>query len=385
MKNKYINTLFLIFIISLPFSWANVGSMSIYRIVTIVTFGVWLVYHRFQIPIPNGINRKLFNAWILYAGYTIIAYLLLPSDTNTLFGMILLVLISLIFFSTKAETTTHKYIDYTWIIVGYFFVMLFILGRTSQVGWGTRQTLTILGTKTDPNEFASFFIVALSITLNYFLCEKGVFSKIVLSVLLVSGTYVVLMSGSRGALISLVVALLVTFLSVKKKSLQTIVLTVIAALVIMMVLPKYILPLIPTDTLSRLSIEALMNDNGSGRSDIWRAALQAFTNANPIRWLIGYGYGGLKVTTWIGTTGTMHNQYIQQLIAYGVIGFVLYIRLIITAYKSMNVCFRRYRGAFIGILVMGLTITMGPSYKILWILLFLLGVTVEDTAYDEDK
>ena len=56
-----------------------------------------------------------------------------------------------------------------------------------------------------------------------------------------------------------------------------------------------------------------------------------------------------------------------------------------TAYKSMNVCFRRYRGAFIGILVMGLTITMGPSYKILWILLFLLGVTVEDTAYDEDK
>lgn len=386
MKSKYFDKLFLIFIISLPFSWANIGLMSIYRIITIVCFGIWLVNNHFRIRIlPNNNNIVFFRSWIGYAGYSIAAYILFPSNTNVIFGMILLVMISLIFFSTEIEEEDHKYLDYLWMIAGLFFVVLFISGRTSQVGWGTRQTITILGTKTDANEFASFFVISLPIALHYFICKNGFFNKLLSSVLLISGTYVVLMTGSRGALLSLVVALLVTLFISKKFTARNTVFIILLALTLVFIIPNYIMPLIPKATLSRLSLESMMNGNSTGRSDIWRAALDKYASGNPIRWVFGYGYWGLSVTTWTGTTGTMHNQYLQQLIAYGVIGLVLYVNLLFRAYRRLNLGFNRYKGAFIGILFMGLTITMGPSYKMLWILLFMAGITSKEVENENGR
>lgn len=382
VKSKYSNLLFLVFIISLPFSWANIGSMSIYRVITIVCFGIWIVSKHFRIPIPSNDNRKLFFAWVYYAGYSIVAYILYPSNTNVIFGMILLVMISLIFFSTEIEDSINKYIDYMWMIAGLFFVVLFVFGKTSQVGWGTRQTLTILGTSTDANEFASFFVISLSVALYYFICEKGLVNRILSGALLISGLYVVLMSGSRGALLSLVVALIITLVSSKKLSAGNIIFIICLAIALVFIVPKYILPLIPKDTLSRLTVEALKNDNGSGRSDIWFAALKAFAEGSPLRWIFGYGYWGLSVTTWVGTTGTMHNQFVQQLIAYGGIGLILYTVLMINTYKRLKCNYKRYVGAFLGILCMGLTLSMGPSYKMLWILIFMSGISIKSSEND---
>ena len=375
MRLNRFDCLILAFIISLPLSWTNFGSMSVYRMVTIVCFQLWLYFRLFSFPVPSKDNRKLFISWIAYAGYCIIAYVLYPSNASVVFGMILLVMISLIFFSSQIDINMHKYIDYMWMIAGLFFEIFFLFGKTAQLGWGTRQTLVIFGTSTDANEFASFFVIALSIALYYLICEKKIIIRVLSGVLFVLGIYVVLMSGSRGALLSLIVALLFTLFGSKKFSIGNIILIIVIVFALVVILPTYILPLIPKETLSRLTLDALQSDNGSGRSDIWLAALEIFIHDSPFRWIFGYGYWGLYVTTWVGTTGTMHNQYVQQLIAYGIIGLFLYLNLIINAYKRINCGLKRYKGAFIGILFMGLTLSMGPSYKMLWILLFMAGIT----------
>ena len=112
MKNKYINALFLIFIVALPFSWANIGSMSIYRLVTIIVFLVWLMHRRFIIPIPvENDRRKLFFAWIYYVGYSILTIVLCPASVNVVFGMILLLMISFIFFSSSVDAILSKYMN----------------------------------------------------------------------------------------------------------------------------------------------------------------------------------------------------------------------------------------------------------------------------------
>ena len=54
-----------------------------------------------------------------------------------------------------------------------------------------------------------------------------------------------------------------------------------------------------------------------------------------------------------------------------IVGFLLYIRLLFVVFKEYIRNKSDYIGCFLGIMVMSLTITMGPSYKILWIILMI--------------
>ena len=378
MKSKYLNALFLIFIVALPFSWASVGSMSIYRIVTLFVFAVWITLKNLKIPIPVDERKKYFFAWVAYVGYAICAIILYPSNTNVFFGMILLFMISLIFFSTKIDYEAAKYIDDMWLAAAIFFVLLFLSGGSGQVGeWGARKSLVILGTPTDANEFSSFFIVALPIALYQFLNEKGLIKKVVCAVILVAGLYIVLMAGSRAALLSLIIALVITVCMVNRPSPKTILFLFVIGGLSLILLPRYILPLIPQETVARLSLEALRSDQGSGRMQIWTTALQAFWDRNPVNWILGCGYGGLEISYYVGDTSTMHNQYLQQLVSYGLIGLILYLRLVVLAYKQLKKNNCKYIGPFVGIMIMAMTLSMGPSYKIIWILFFMAGIVTE--------
>ncbi len=385
MKNKHMNAIFLIFILALPFSWANMGSMSIYRLVTILIFAIWIFGKKFKLPIPNDERKKYFLSWIAYAGYTVFATILYPSSINILFGMILLIMISVIFFASKVDDKLERYIDYMWLSAAIFFILLYIFGSRGQVGvWGARETLVILGTPTDANEFSSFFVVALPIALFHVMNDKSLVKKVICAVVLLSGIYVVLMGGSRAALVSVFIALIITVFTMKKTSIKSIIVVLIVSIVLVFLIPKYILPMIPQETLARLSIESLRNDNGSGRSEIWKVALHMFTDGNPINWIMGYGYGKLKVPFSIGETSTMHNQYLQQLVSYGMLGLLLYIRMIILAYKQVKQKYRRYSGAYIGLMIMAMTLTLGPSYKILWILLFMAGIAKDENGGEKN-
>ena len=85
---------------------------------------------------------------------------------------------------------------------------------------------------------------------------------------------------------------------------------------------------------------------------------------------------------------TMHNQLIQQLSNYGIVGLVLYLILIYKSYKSIKLNCPRYMGAFIGMLVMSLTITMSVAYKLLWILLLMPAVMSnkgKEIRFDDGK
>lgn len=375
MKTKHINAIFLIFILALPFSWANIGPMSIYRLVTMVLFSIWILEERFKLPIPNDERKKYFLSWIAYAGYAVFATILNPSNLNILFGMILLIMISMVFFASKVDSNLEKYIDYMWLAAAIFFILLFIFGSRGQVGeWGTRETLIILGTPTDANEFSSFFVVALPIALFHIMNDESIVKKCICTAVLFSGIYVVLMGGSRAALLAVSVALIITACTVQRPSIKAIFFVLIICLLLLFIVPRYILPMIPQETLARLSIDALQQDNGSGRGEIWKSGLNTFMNGNIFNFIFGYGYGKLEVLSPIGLTSTMHNQYIQQLVSYGLIGFLLYICMTILAYKQLKKNYRRYVGAYFGIMLMSMTLTMGPSYKILWILLFQAGL-----------
>lgn len=360
-----------IFVVALPFSWASSAIGSIYRAVTLLLFVLFLVESKFVIGFSAD-NKSLFLSWILYIGYAIATmFWAVNRDaaiTNSM-SLILLGFIVIVFFSTKLSKEEENVVDICWIVAGLICIILYVFGDRTAVGeYGSRTSMIIMGTATDPNEFASVFIVPLSLLLLNILNKKGPWTLQI--VIMVAALYCVLMSGSRGALIATAIAMLITLIHSGKVNIKTLLIIVVAGSFVLFISFQYILPLIPDDVLTRMSLEALLKDGGSGRGDLWTDAIRKIWDGSIFRMLFGYGQYGLTVGT-KGVSQTMHNQFIQQLSNYGIIGLLLYMILIYKSYKSIRMNCPRYKGAFVGMMVMSFTITMSVAYKILWILLLM--------------
>ena len=59
---KWRNSIFLLFILFLPVSWASLSVGSIYRLITIGLFAIFILANNFKIYIPKE-KKKLFYAW----------------------------------------------------------------------------------------------------------------------------------------------------------------------------------------------------------------------------------------------------------------------------------------------------------------------------------
>lgn len=371
-----LNMAFLIygFVIALPFSWASFAIGSIYRGITLLLFVLFLFESRFIISNPSE-KRSLLLGWIFYLGYAIITmFWAVNRDaaiTNSL-SLVLLGFIVIVFFSANLLMEESYKIDFCWIIAGAICIFLYIFGDKTAVGeYGSRTSMIIMGTATDPNEFASVFIVPLSLMTFNLLNKKG--SRILQIIIMLLALYCVLMSGSRGALIATAVAMVITLLQSGKIDVKSVLIVIVVAIIVLLLSIRYIIPLIPDDVLTRMSLKALLKDGGSGRGDLWTDAVRKIWNGSVFRMVFGYGQYGLTVGT-KGVSQTMHNQLIQQLSNYGVVGLVLYLILIYKSYKSIKLNCPRYMGAFIGMMVMSFTITMSVAYKLLWVLLLIPAV-----------
>ena len=178
------------------------------------------------------------------------------------------------------------------------------------------------------------------------------------------------MTASRGALLSMVVV--VTFVLAKNMSLKKAAMIVLLAVLVFFVSVLFIFPNIPSSSLERITFEALLDDGGSGRTDIWSSGIKNFFDCGLARIFFGHGYGRFGIYTSSGYTELMmHNQFIQQLISYGIVGLIIYLVLIIYAEKILRNERNDYWGCFWGMIFMSSTLTMGPSYKFLWIILFM--------------
>jgi len=371
--NIRLNEVFLIytFVIVLPFSWASFAIGSVYRAVTLLLFVLFLFESKFRITYSDE-KKSLFLGWIFYLAYTVVTMLWAVNRdaaiTNSL-SLVLLGFIVIVFFSTELSQVESYKTDVCWIIAGAICILLYVFGDKTAVGeYGSRTSMIIMGTATDPNEFASVFIVPLSLMTFNMLNKRG--PRILQIVIMLLGVYCVLMSGSRGALIATAIAIFVTLIQSDKVNVKSVLIITIVALFVLFLSIRYIIPLIPDDVLTRMSLKALLKDGGSGRGDLWTDAVRKIWNGSVLRMVVGYGQYGLTVGT-RGVSQTMHNQFIQQLSNYGVVGLGLYLILIYKSYKAIKINCSRYMGAFIGMMVMSFTITMSVAYKLLWILLLM--------------
>ena len=364
----------LLLVLFLPLSWAASFAVSIYRWIILLLFAYYLIKYRFKIKI-DILSKTLTLSLVIFVIYVVLSLFWgteLNEGFTSVFGFILIVMVSIIFssYGSGAVIQDNK-LDQVWIMVGIISGILFVFGDRAKIGeYGSRTSLRILGTSTDPNEFAGLFVISSAICIYHIINSKGI-KKYISIIAFALGIYSVLLSGSRGAMISCAISIIMTVFFCTKVSFKKIITFLIISIIGVLFFMKYLIPLVPVDVIERLDLSMLLKDGGSGRSVLWKSGLDQYFGGNVFRIIFGYGANGLLVVGERGTTTTMHNYYLQVLINFGIVGLILYLTLLWNIFKRYWKYNRKYACALFSMAVLSVTLTTTPNYKPLWILMMM--------------
>lgn len=150
-------------------------------------------------------------------------------------------------------------------------------------------------------------------------------------------TFTVLICFKRTALIALVIALLmyyaVCFYKNDKKKLKLL-LQICFFVFCMIIIYELVVKYTGNDVIEKLF--EIQKDGGSGRNEVYTLTLEKFKESNLAHQLFGIGFNGVRYTYDINIAGDIlsaHNDFIEILVDYGILGLVFYIFFIVRIIK----------------------------------------------------
>ena len=203
---------------------------------------------------------------------------------------------------------TLKYTSFLWIFASVYVVY-------------------ILRTQMFNDVYRTYYLI---ISIPFFICtkEKWKYSRLFLITIIIALTY------KRTGFMALIIAFVMYFwcdmIIQKKQSKKTykMLLMTILLTILILLFNQYGSSIGVLRRLKRISF-----DNGSNRFTIWKILMDYFTSENLLNKLMGNGY---KACYWIleGTFAAAHNDFIEILLDYGMIGLVNHIIFIILVGKK---------------------------------------------------
>jgi O-antigen ligase len=186
----------------------------------------------------------------------------------------------------------------------------------------------------------------------------------------------IFLTGSRGGLITLMVALLIIPAVVLTRAKAKRQLLVIGAIAVMTAL---VLTAVPGQTWERLSTtgDEILHGTLTGRTAIWRAGLKVFGD-HPIAGS-GTGTFAMEVAPMTGTAIVAHNVYLEVLAEQGIVGFGLFAAMIIALVLPLGklpIPQRNFWVILFGVFLVGaMDLSLGRK-KILWFILGMIAARV---------
>ena len=262
-------------------------------------------------------------------------------------------------------------------------VTIFLMLVTSDFSAGGRLTLRLGESTQDQNYINGFFIYTFSYHFQRLL-EKSE-KKQLFPVFLILA--IVLMTGSRGALLAYAITGFVhicVLLSHSHNRVRNIILAVVV-LILTGVLFDVILGFMPEQVAMRFSWDYIAEKGTTGRIKVWRFLLQHFSQDNLFRMLFGHGYGTSQYINTINGN-VAHNLYIDNLITLGISG------LLVQLATQGTICWillqrQKYTlfATYAGMLCMCLSLSL-VAYKPIWnVMLLTLAIDLHCRATDSDS
>jgi len=258
------------------------------------------------------------------------------------------------------------------------------------------------GTMYDPNDFAYLLVSLFPLSLYFLRGKESGYKKIIAAITIVLSLAVIVMTGSRGGLLGLLIVLLLLFFTrfglLKRPHKVLLFIILIAAL------SAYSEKIDIRRYKSLFDIQRDYNvTSEAGRLTVWKrgielALMNPFTGvgANCFPVAIGYYREKLRV---LPRWQTAHNSYLLILTELGFFGFIIFISMILSAIRIFLVCARQGSSstnhqpimamsnviflAFSGSLVCAFFLSQ--AYSIILTLFFAFSAVLQDLSGESEK
>ena len=306
--------------------------------------------------------------FLLMFGEISFIFLMQPSsEFNTYFSLAINVLIVLAVLGFRFTEEDVKICETGLIISALLLCMLmfFSSGKIGTKSLSERVVVDLWGSQQDANEFCGYFLFAFAFCIHKILLNKKIY-LLVPTILII---YVVLMTGSRGGLISLIVTGCAAglFALWRSKHRLMLLIALIGGAIVMIILFNQLLHFLPPSVAQRFTEVSLDSGTASYRMRAWGDVLNAFFCSNPINMLFGHGFGSTSNVTFFHDV--CHNAYLELLYSIGLFGLVSYLACIFLCICEV-IRNRRYAAAAAVIGFMALISSLSaPSMKAFWAVL----------------
>lgn len=328
--NKYIYFIFLLiisfalYLLEQNFMFTNGiddrGGSSITIIVVLMLLIpiITMVLSRKNI-IRDKLSKKFIILMVFIYIISLIYSLFYPFGSRYIYGSIILPLLVFYFISIYS----HYFKNDNIIIWGMTFVAIML----SYYFISNYSNNMMYNTEIQNN--GSYGILYLT---PFMLCHKN---KVIRVILLIMVSIVVMLSLKRGGFLALIVGVLVYFyisqVKIKKKKFKIFGIFIVLLGIIAL---TYFIIYINENVLSGMlfnRIEETSNSGGSGRLDIYKYFIKVIGDSSIHHLIFGHGFWG---STHAGEISiTCHNDLLEMLIDYGIIGLALYISFLISLVK----------------------------------------------------
>lgn len=182
------------------------------------------------------------------------------------------------------------------------------------------------------NHMAAFIVEYLAVFIGLIMHQKTVRNSLLMSSLLVPISYVLLLCYSRAGYLAL--AAIMAFFGLFRKKIF------IPALILLIIFSSVAVNLLPPSVVERVTMtqteDGEIESSANTRLILWEEGWKVFGN-NPI-----FGIGYQMVPSYINVHGltNLHNYFMQVLVELGIIGFLTFLYLFYSAFKSGWVLYR---------------------------------------------
>ena len=345
-KNTYSNEkiklsilAFAIAIIGVPFSGASLSLMYYYPVILFVIFLCFISL------LNDGIkfqSQHVAIAVLLLITIFHIATTIDNFDTSKSIGSIVLFFI-MFFLLTAHKANLHelKFITNSFIFSGFIIsLLLFIFKSEYEIG---RYTYPVFDRLMEPNYLASYLSITFLFSIKKITLNKKIIFKILYVLISFSVLYAMLLTGSRAAFLSTVIAcIFLLFYDIKYIYLKIFLIIVLFLIVFF---------LLPQNLIDRFVMNPYYDDSNRIRIALWENAI-SFIKEKPF---LGYGVSSGEAIT---SFASAHNTFLSVALNFGIIGLICYCVIL---FKYIKLLFSRdmflFASVFISLMVTSMIIT----------------------------
>lgn len=317
----------ILILVSSPLYTMAVGSYNLYFIYMFLFVVVFLLAMR------NGNKTNMAPSIKVLLVMLVLGLLcdMILSESPIQSNKVLVLTFLILLYPTNRDTATIIYPALAIIGVVFGLYML----NSPQYLNDIRLTVKVGDWIMDPNWAAMSLFPTFCYGLSLF--EKSVRSRILGLVLCLFAIYVIFLTGSRGAFVSLILASIAFSFFKTRIKFSTLIMIVIGCFIAYYAYTRFI-PTVDQSLLDRYN--GTVDD--TGRYEAWGGSLAGFIKSDIISMIIGHGSG--STASDLGSAA--HNIFLEQLYVRGLLGLALLIVFLFQFFKETLIC-RNYIGLYL--------------------------------------